>query len=168
MGIHMLTPLYEQVVKRVLKTEEQTQHDSIIGLDVTDKIRAGQKLTISNRKVAKLAFKLVKIGNPTGDVTFTIRGLVSGLISSKVWGDASAIPTTYPATTWQEVTFGSPQTINEDARVCAEFSGGDGSNLVAVSIFTASDIKPSEYLVHYRTSWVALPDDDCAYRYKYY
>ncbi len=152
----------------VLLIEEQSEHDTGVGLAADGNIRAAQRLIIPNRKVVKLSFKLIKIGNPTGEVTFTIRGLISGLIQSKPWGDASALPSIPPPVDWQEVTFDTPVPIDEEARICVEFEGGDESNVVYVARFSAYDIKPNENLDTYKVSWVSQPANDCAYRYEYY
>lgn len=147
-----------------MATEEQTQHNTIAGLDGTDERRAGQKLTISSRVVSKLAFKLIQVGSPTGNVTFTIRKLSTDIISSKVWGDASSLPTSYPATEWQEVTFDTPQLVNEEVWIFCEFAGGDSQNQVALAL-QSEDVKADEHL--YLISFGNVFDSDATYRYTY-
>ncbi|GAI67225.1 unnamed protein product, partial [marine sediment metagenome] len=92
-----------------LKTEEQVQHNTYMGLSgqTGGKKWAGQRFWIPpNRKIATLAFVIMKFGSPTGDVTFAIRHYPSmTILNSKVWGDASDLPTTYPPVDWQEAEF---------------------------------------------------------------
>lgn len=148
-----------------MATEEQTAYNTTVGLYSGSNKRAGQRLTISGRTVSHLSLVLDKYGNPTGDITFTIRRVSDdSVISSKVWGDASGLSTD-PA--WKEVTFDTPQTIDEEVRICAEFAGGDVNNQVLVHV-QAADVKANEYVTYYSdTSWTALTSYDTAYIYTY-
>jgi len=151
-----------------LLVEEQIQHNSMVGLDGTNKNWAGQVFPVApiNRKVAKLAFKVIKIGAPAGNVTFAVVNQATGIaINSKVWGDAAGLPTNYPHTEWQEVTFDSPLLIDVIARMCVLFSGGDGGNQVAPAIQT-SDVKANEYAIYDVVG--SQPAVDFTYRYSYY
>jgi len=127
--------------------------------------RVGHKLTISNRTVTKLSFKLEKGGAPSGDVTFAIRKTSNdAVIVSKVWGNANALALT-PA--WKEATFDTPTNVNEEVYLSCEFSGGDGANRVFVS-YENSDVKGSENLAYYYNgNWVNVSIYDCAYKYTY-
>lgn len=147
-------------------TEEQTQHNFSWGLYSTAETRAGQKLTISNRQVTKLGFWLLKVNSPTGDVTLTMRKVSDdSLIYSKVWGDAADL-TTDPV--YEEVEFDTPETINEEVRILAEFSGGDANNQVKVRM-QATDVKADEQFCVYETpDWTDYAAYDSAYRYTYY
>ncbi len=153
-----------------LKVEEQIQHNSITGLsgEFEGKKWAGQHFWIPpNRKIATLAFLIIKLGNPTGDVTFTIKEYPSEIIlNSKVWGDASDLPTAYPPTEWIEVEFDTPQLIDVLVRMRVEFSGGDGENQVAFAYQGGGSVKPDEEYV--RDVEGVEPTSDAAYRYKYY
>lgn len=130
-----------------------------------DNTRHGQKLTITNRTITKLSFKLSKAGSPTGDITFTIRGtdddnVVSGL--TKVWADAATLDGTL---TWHEVEFTTPANVNEEVRICCEFSGGNAGNFVAVS--NADNVKSGEEASSYDAGWTDIPTADCDYKYSY-
>ncbi|MBA7584128.1 hypothetical protein ES708_26081 [subsurface metagenome] len=151
----------------LIQIEEQTESDAGVGLDVTDTTRAGQRLTIPGRTVIKLAFKLVKLGNPTGDVTLAIHGLETGLTQSKVLGNAADLPTVYPPVDWQEVTFDTPVPMNELARIYVQFEAGSPADQVGVRVFTAYDIKPDEVLDIFKVGWYTQPGSDCTYRYWY-
>ncbi|MBA7581058.1 hypothetical protein ES708_22958 [subsurface metagenome] len=147
-------------------TEEQPVYNyEAWGIFSDGDTRAGQKLNISNRQVIKLGFWLKKKDNPTGNVAFTIRKVSNDdVLLSKDWGDAATLPTEI---TYKEVTFDTPQTINEEVRICCEFSGGDSFNKIIVAL-NLGDIKPDEcFTVYEAPSWNDL-GYDCAYRYKYY
>ena len=112
--------------------------------------RLGQILTIPDRRVKSLSFHLGKIGVISGDVIFTIRDLDDNIILSKVWGDASEVP---EKSTWLEVTFNNPVTINEEVRVSCEWEGkGDADNCLQYS-YRTGDKKPGECYTNYRFQW---------------
>jgi hypothetical protein len=138
-----------------------------MGISGETKKWAGQRFWIPpNRKIATLAFLISKMGSPTGDVTFTIREYPTDIpLLSKVWGDISDLPETYPPAEWQEVEFDTPQLIDVLVEMIVQFSGGDGSNCVVYALQN-SDVKPDEELV--RDVEGADPTEDAAYRYKYY
>lgn len=145
-------------------TEEQTEHDGAYALYEGFRTRYAQRLTIPNREVTKLAFILNKGGSPTGDVTLEIRKRVNDrVIVSKVWGDASDLPT---EGIWEEVTFDTPETINMEVRVCVRYEGGDSSNYVQCAVQT-SDVKADEMLAWYTDSWTDYGNNDFTYRYTY-
>ena len=147
-------------------TEEQTFSFLPQGLYAGAVTRAGQRLTISNRKVTKLGFWLTKLGSPTGIVTFTIRTPVGNVVLlEKAWGDASGLTTTK---TYYEVAFDTPTIINEQVYILAEFSGGSLNNEVEYC-YRASDVKPDECYVFYEAGYYSPKLAwDGAYRYKYY
>lgn len=159
-----LSPTYSvEVITE--EAEEQTEHNFGWGISSATFTRAGQKLTISSRQVTNLGFWLLKMNNPTGDVTLTIRKVSDGsLISSKVWGDAADL-TADPV--YEEVEFDTPQTINEEVRILTEFSGGNATNQVKVRM-QGADVKADEEFCAYEyPDWTDYPAYDCAYRYKY-
>jgi len=145
-----------------MAVEEQLADNTAQSLSVSNFQRAGQRLTISNRIVSKLAFNLKKSLSPSGNVTFTIRKVSNdSVIASKVWGDASSLPTT---TDWQEVTFDSPVLVNEEVRISCEY---EGATLVSIRI-QGSDVKSNEVeTYHNEGSWVDDANKDMAYKYTY-
>ena len=147
-------------------TEEQILYNNNRYLYLGLVTRHCQKLTIPNRTVTKLAFPLFKFGAPSGDVTLAIRKVSDdSLISSKVWGDAADLPTEYA---WEEITLVTPQTIDEQVRIYAEFTGGDDSNFVAVG-YQNENVKDDENMGYYHLgAWSENATYDSAYRYKYY
>lgn len=146
-----------------MPVEEQTEHNFGWGLNSTSYTRGGQRLTISDRQVTKLGFWLKKINSPTGDVTFTIRKVSDdSLICSKVWGQAEDL-TTDPV--YEEIEFDSPQVINEEVRILAEFLGGNTNDQVEIRL-QLGDVKADECWTRYDGSW-SDKDYDCAYIYTY-
>lgn len=145
-------------------TEEQLQHDSDWNMFGPTYYQVGQRLTIADRKVSKLAFLMYKLGSPTGDVTFEIRRISDGVIVSAVWGQAEDLPTELA---WKEVEFGTPPTINEEVRIGVYFTGGSPGNVVKVRHIT-SDVKLDEN-GYYRdgTGYIDMASYDTAYRYTY-
>lgn len=125
----------------------------------------GQRLTISNRRVTKLAFKLKKVGSPSGPVTFYIDTVAGSHLAQKVWGDAFNLETTYD---WAKVTLDTPLFLNEEVRIHCEFTGGDASNYVDF-YYNASSVVASEYLTWlYDTGeWTDGSTYDAVYRYSY-
>lgn len=151
-----------------LLVEEQILQNRVTGLDGTDKKWAGQWFHIPpNRKIATLAFKIMKLGSPTGEVTFFIREYPTGIVlNSKVWGDAADLPTAYPPDEWLEVEFDSPLLIDVLVEMRVGFSGGDGANQVGIASQGGGSVKPDE---EFKADIVgADPAVDCTYRYKYY
>lgn len=146
-------------------TVEQTEQNSSAPQYVTSNYRMGQRLTIANRRVTKLAFMLKKMGSPTGDIVFTIRKVTDDtIIASQVWGDAADLPTEID---WCEAEFDTPPTVDEEVRILCEPAGGDGTNYL-LHYFNTSDVKGDENMCRLTN---ATYDDfstyDDAYRYKY-
>jgi len=129
---------------------------------------AGQRLTIPQRRVTKLAFKLKKVGNPTGEITFKIISVDSDNdMGSKVWGNAINLTTSYD---WYEVTFDTPvfcTGTDQDVRIVLEFTGGDASNYVAMAYNDESAVG-DEYLTWlYIGAWTDEATYDAGYKYSY-
>lgn len=133
----------------------------------------GQKLTISSRRVTKLAFKLKKVGNPTGEITFFIDSVATGSeLAKKVWGNAYSLTTSYQKCS---VTFDTPVWINEEVRIHCEFINGDASNYVSF-LDNITSVKAGECLTQLsplNDDWVDLDgtgelgDYDAVYYYSY-
>jgi len=148
-----------------MAVEEQIVNDTEIPVYAGYTIRMGQRLTISNRTVTKLAFLILKVGSPSGDITFEIRKVSdNSVIVSKVWGDAGSLQT---SNTWEEATFDTPPTINEEVRVCFHYGGGDASKHV-VYRYSLLDKKAAEYITRMISdSWTDSTAYDGTYRYTY-
>ena len=147
--------------------EEQTSYNVDIIISGAARVRAGQKLTITNRTVTKLAFVLHKSGSPTGNVTFEIRK-VSGdtLIMSKVWGTADNLQTDGNEQL-EEVEFDTPTFINEEVRAVVYYPA-DVSNYRVEQHYQNTDVKGAEEQTFWQSGdWVDSPTADCAYKYTY-
>jgi len=145
--------------------EEQLESSSDIFIYSANAPTCGQRLTIPNRQILKLAFYLKKVGSPTGDVTFTIRKVSDkSLVASKIWGTAPNVPTDL---TWLEATLDVPVTVNEEVRMLIETSGYNSANYIASRLQT-SDVKADEC---WTRGSVASPNDfadwDFVYKYTY-
>lgn len=159
-----LNPTYE-VELLVENTEEQTEYDGFYALYSGFRKRYAQRLTIPDRTVTKLAFLLRKGGAPTGDITFEIRKVSDdSLICSKVWGDIADLSTEED---WKEAAFDTPETINEEVRICVLYEGGDDTNYLQCAVQT-SDVKADEYFCFMATtSWYDAESHDFTYIYSY-
>ncbi len=147
-------------------TEEQTATNGQVSIKGTNAPTCGVRMTISGREVTKLAFEMKKFGNPTGDVTFTVRkSSDKSLLMSKVWADAATLT---GILVWYEVEFAVPLLVNDDVRLLIEHSGYNATNYIQAS-FQTSDVKPGEW---WTRGSVAGPVDmvgwDFTYRYKYF
>lgn len=146
---------------------EQATTDSDMPLYSGVRVKAGQRLTISDKRITKLAFKLKKVGDPSGTITFEIRlvedGEDGGRLNHKIWGDAFNLGTTYE---WCEVTFDTPIEISDEVRLLCNFTGGDASNYVDMA-YNASSVKADEYLTWLYDDWTAEATYDAVYRYSY-
>lgn len=150
---------------------EQTESDSYMPIYDGLRFYVGQRLTISDKTVTKLAFKLRKVGNPVGEVVFSIYTvdeddpLEGGeLLATKAWGDASNLGT---SSALKEVTFDTPVQIDQEVRIICSFRGGSASNYVDFA-YEDSDEKADEHLTWiYLTSWTDHTTYDAAYRYSY-
>ena len=158
-----------------MATESQLSQNSGAGLDWYSSVSGvgyGQKLTITDRTVTKLTFKLNKTGTPTGTLAFVIRKVSdNSIIATKTWGNA--VDTSTSATDY-EVTLGTPVYVNEQVRIAVESSaqgGNDTSNYVQV-YYQFSDVKASEQFCGKGSSGVwqdggTYATSDCYYIYTY-
>ncbi len=150
------------------KIEEQTLYDNL-NFFLPHREKQGQRLTITNRLLTKLAFVLEQEGAfISGDVSFTIRRVSDdSLIATKVLGDVGDIPTD---PTWLEVTFDTPVLVNEEVRILVEWplaTYGVGANLRFHLKWP--EVKPFEVYTKFEDgAWDETSPFDAAYRYTYY
>ena len=146
--------------------EQQTEYTENYGTITYGPGREGQRLTIPNRTITKLAFYICKRGAPTGTVTFTIRKVSDdSIIASKLWGNAADLPLLID--TWEKVTFDTPVLVNEEVRILFETTAGDISNCV-LSRRTATDVKAGEQYSYKPSGGGAYVDYAGDFMYKYY
>ena len=165
-------------------TEEQTTYDSYADLKETTIAGSnytlhgfGQRVSIPDRLVTHIAFRLKKTGSPSGtNVTFRIRDVeTNDILASKTFPIASI--GTSP--TWCEATLDTPVQIDKEITyegstpvggiwIYVEHTDGDASNYVSVS-YNSFGVKPKEWamLVDSVAGPVEYGDLECAYRYKY-
>ncbi len=150
-------------------TTEQTTNSGDLVFGFTARRACGQRLTISDRLVTKLSFRLHKKGAPTGDVYFRIRKVSdNSVLSEQLWGQAEDLPAE-GAPDWVEATFDTPVNVNEEVRILAEASTGASSTNSIKMRYEPSDVKASEYLTYGVPpgSWVNATAVDGAYKYTY-
>ena len=128
-------------------------------------IRVGQRLTVTNRVISRLSFKLFKSGSPTGNVTYTIRKVSDdSLLASQLLMAANSLQTT---TTWEELVLTTPIFCNEEVRILAECPSGDFPNFANISFQGAPSTKDGEEQTSYVTDWTDHSTYDLAYIYTY-
>ena len=150
---------------RYTYAEVQLQHDAYQQTGVTDITRVGQKLTIPNRRVTKLAFVLRKTGSPSGNINFVIRRVSNdAVILTKVWGNATSVTTT---PTWYEAEFDTPETIDEEVRLLVESEAPFYTDFIQVG-YKNANVKADELYCHYiPTAYTDTVTKDTAYKYNW-
>lgn len=149
-----------------MATQEQTQNNYDLVIRTGLRIWAGQRFVITNFVISDLSFLIRKQGNPTGNVTFTIRRETDdAILASKVLGDASILQGT---DTWETATFDSSIVVDEEVRILCEFESGDASNHVVLRLQTPSTVA-SEYASWWSgVAWGNASEAyDAAYKFTY-
>lgn len=126
----------------------------------------GQRLTVENRFVSHLSFKLKREGNPGGTIQFHIRRVSDdALLVNKLWGNANDILT---LPDWYEVELDTPFLINEEVYLLAFASQGALMNAIIV-YDSIVDVKSNEYMVFRRAdgTYINYPTQDFGYSYTY-
>ena len=151
-----------------MPTESQTSYDTDILLRNNGAIRAGQRLTISNRQVTSVSFYLKKVGTPPSTGGYiTIYSLADAALATVSVSDAEiqALTASYTLFT-KSIT---PTFINEEVRMIIGINQNTSwteTNCIAVA-YQNSDIKASEYFTYFGTIWTNATTQDCAYQYDY-
>ncbi len=130
----------------------------------------GQRLIIDGRTITAIAFKLKKVGSPTGNVTFHLYDPVTDTeLATVVWGNASTLTT---SSTWCEGTLATPVTTDaeHDLVLFWDHATGDSTNYVS-GAYNNFDVKSGEYYVNILATgtnyFEYISDQDCACKYKY-
>jgi len=126
--------------------------------------RAAQRLMISDRTIYQVGFYTFKDGTPPGNVTFAIRRVSDdSVIVSK-----SMLATGLPeAADWVYLAFADPTYVNEEVRICEEYSGGTIENCVR-QYRQNTDVKPDEYFQYFDPPiWTSQATQDNTYKYEY-
>ena len=135
--------------------------------------RLGQRVTIPDREIVILGFRVCKVGNATGDVVYSIRdSLTDEVIVSQVWGDASELPE-QGTNGYRTLNFTTPVRVNGDVRLCVEYWGGTNTSHCEVGYF-AGDRITGEFYTNYMNyctdidGWHDIGEaEECCYTYFY-
>lgn len=105
--------------------------------------RYGQRITINNKKISKVSFLLRRTGEPSFNITATIRRVLddSILVESNPI-HSSSISTT---TEWITFSFFSQPIINEEVRVMVEIAGSGVTGNVISVVSNANDVVEGFY-----------------------
>ena len=148
--------------------------ETIAGLHARPTIarsRVGQRLTIPDRNIISIGYRVAREGNPVGDVILSIRDSATDeVIASKVWGNASQLLERGPASASPIVVeFASPVRVNGDVRICVEFYDGDAENHV-LGGYRIGNVRDGEVYTTYFNNgvWHDIGDStEGAYCYTY-
>lgn len=129
--------------------------------------RLGQRLTIPDREVLSIGYHVRRVGSPTGNVTLLIRdSLTDEILFGAVWGDASELPES-GASGYCEVALNPPMRINQDVRICVEYSGGNSTDYCQGAYFSGDRITGESY-TNYRKQWHDIGEaEEGSYCYTY-
>lgn len=131
--------------------------------------RLGQRLTIPNRLVTEIGYRVWKWGNPTGDVILSIRDPVTdSVIVSVVRGDASELPVP-DAGGIQKVRLEEPVRVNGEVIICVEYYGGNETDYCLAGYRTGNYRDGETYMNYYHHgSWHDIGEaEEGGYYYAY-
>jgi len=147
--------------------------DSLGGQNASIWCRLGQRLVITDRAVTSIGYAVWRVGNPTGNVTLSIRNAETDeVIVSKLWGDASESPEVKEGG-YRDVLFIKPLRINSEVRICVEYYGGNETDHCAAGYFTGDKITGECYTNYYNygtdvDGWHDIGEaEEGSYRYTY-
>ena len=137
-------------------TEEQLTQDTGGFLQSIADTRLAQKITISNRIVDSLTFKIREVTTPTGNITFAIRKVSDDSVIDSNTMNSATLTGTYTDYT---LSLTSGTVINEEVYVSCEFSG---TGAIRVG-YENSDVKAGENLYQYDSGWTSQAARDLYY-----
>lgn len=111
--------------------------------------RVGQKINIPNKTICRVDFYLKKYGSPTGTLYARIRKVSDDSIieTSPTTLDVATLTTTFA---WYSFAFNS--LVNEEVRICVEFTEGSSGNRVLVGLWSA-DVISGVRSYYYLATW---------------
>ena len=129
--------------------------------------RLGQRLTIPDREITGVGYKVFRVGNPTGNITISIRDVQTDeVIVCEVWGDASELPE-LGSSEYCGVTLSTPIKINQEVRLCVEYYGGNSTDYCVAAYYTGDKITGESY-TNYRNQWHDIGEaEEGSYYYTY-
>jgi len=122
-----------------------------LGRNVSSWCRLGQRLVIPDRTITLIGYAVWRVGNPTGDVTFSIYNTDPSqfeLIASVLWGDASELPPVGQGG-YQVAELAMPQRLNQEVIICVEYYGGNATDYCAGGYYTGDKIAGETYVNYY-------------------
>ena len=131
--------------------------------------RLGQRLTIPDRLITEIGYRVWRIGNPTGDITLSIRAFPSDqVIASMVWGDAAELPEP-DAGGIQKVRLSEPVRVNGEVIICVEYYGGNTTDHCTGGYRTGNYRDGETYMnYHCSRSWHDIGEaEEGGYYYAY-
>jgi len=131
--------------------------------------RLGQRLTIPDRLVTVIGFRVWKEGNPTGDIIFSIREIGNDrAIVRVVWGDASKLLDP-EAGGIQKVRLDEPVRVNGEVILWVEFYGGNSTDYCWVGYRIGNYRDGESYMNYYHHgSWHDIGEaEEGGYFYAY-
>ena len=136
-----------------MATESQTSQNNNVSLGAhnpgagADRDIVGQKITVTDRTITAITFKLMRIGSPDGNLYFRIydqTGYPGTLIYEELFMANSAVSNSSP--TDYSLTLAVPQYFSQGVRLVLYSSNSQtGSNYV-VLYYQSTDVKSGEYL----------------------
>ncbi len=161
-------------------TEEQTDGGSYLTISALIPTLAGERLSMPQRTITKLAFKLKKVGAPSGNVTFTLWEASGGSILATKTFPCSSIPLsvavmceaalTTPIEVNLPITFTDDGDMSGGAWITVDYQLGDALNYVQVA-YSGVRIKPEQAFIEGEAGSPDVTWEDqsrgCVYRYKY-
>jgi hypothetical protein len=113
--------------------------------------RLGQRLTMPDRYVTEIGYKVWRVGAPTGNVTLAIYNATTDEpIVEIVWGDASQLFTlSGNASKVTKIVLDKPIRIDGDVRLFVEFHGGDEQNYCIAGYWTGDKVTGGWYTNYY-------------------
>lgn len=109
--------------------------------------RLGQRVVIEDGEIYCLGYRLCKVGNPTGNVTLSVRdSTTDAVLWSQVWGDASELPDANN-NTYSRVFCDADYLVKVDGdiRICAEYYGGNETDYVQAGYYSGDKITGQWY-----------------------
>jgi hypothetical protein len=132
-------------------------------------LKAGQETEPGAGILTRSHFWMLKFGSPTGDVVSTLYASDGGsppkptgaALATSTAVDAASLSTSYA---WVEFTFTDAYEMAAaiDYFIAVEYSGGDGTNYIAMGTDNSSPTHPGS-AARYVASWAALSPHDCVF-----
>lgn len=130
--------------------------------------RVGQRLTIPDREVNLIGYRLIRVGNATGDVFISMYdSATKEVIVKKAWGDASELP--IKSSGYSEVTLDPPIKVNREVIICAEYYSGTATDYVMGAYYSGDRVPGESYINYYRYGqWHDIGEaEEGSYCYEY-